>query len=76
MKSIRLTYKIKTRNNELEGYGWAVLRYTTKHFKEEREHIFQTIYNKIKDFGGVKTLAEPNVPYYPFKGKQGQNAFV
>ncbi len=65
-------HKDKTRNNELEGYGWAVLRYTTKHFKEEREHIRSTIYNKIKDFGGVKTLAEPDVAYYPLKKESKQ----
>lgn len=65
-------HKDKTRNNELEGYGWAVLRYTTKHFKEEREHIEKTIYNKIKDFGGVKKVAEPDIPYYPLKKQTNQ----
>ncbi len=65
-------HRDKTRNNELEGYGWAVLRYTTKHFKEERPHIEKTIYNKIKDFGGIKKVAEPEVAYYPNKGNNAQ----
>lgn len=58
-------HKDKTRNNELESYGWAVLRYTTKQFKEESEHIKNTIYKKILDFGGVKRVAESESPYIP-----------
>jgi REase_MTES_1575 len=55
----------KTRNNELESFGWKVLRYTTKHFKEEREHIQKTIYKTIIDCGGIQKIAEPEATYIP-----------
>lgn len=65
-------HRDKTRNNELESYSWAVLRYTTKHFKEEREHVKKTIYKKIQSFGGATKAAEPNVPYFPTVNLKGQ----
>jgi hypothetical protein len=65
-------HRDKTRNNELEGYGWAVLRYTTKHFKEEREHIKKTIQDKIRSFGGPTTAANPDTPYMTKIDLKGQ----
>lgn len=57
----------KTRNNELESFGWSVLRFTSKHFKEEKEHIEKTIYQTVKELGGALKAAEPNEPYLPKK---------
>lgn len=65
-------HKDKTRNNQLESQGWAVLRYTTKHFKEERDHIKNTIYKKIEDYGGAIKAAEPTVSYFPLKENNAQ----
>lgn len=62
----------KTRNNELESYKWAVLRYTSKHFKEEREHIKKTIYKTITEYGGVLKVGEPDTPYFPPVDLKGQ----
>lgn len=59
LSKIESTPRDKTRNNELESYKWSGLRFTTKHFKEEREHIQKTIYKMINEYGGVKKVAEP-----------------
>lgn len=67
-------HRDKTRNNELESYNWSVLRYTTKHFREEREHIKKTIYKKIKALGGAVKAAEPNIAYYPKVNPYGQTS--
>ena len=55
----------KTRNNELESYGWSVLRFTTKHITEEKNHIKKTIYQTIKELGGALKVSEPEQPYLP-----------
>ncbi len=63
----------KTRNNELESYGWSVLRFTSKHFDEEKEHIESTIYKTIKELGGAIKVSEPSAVYYPkIDDKNGQ----
>ena len=62
----------KTRNNELESYKWSVLRYTTKHFREEKEHIRKTLYKTIDEYGGVLSVSEPDVVYYPKANVKGQ----
>lgn len=62
----------KTRNNELESYKWSVLRYTTKHFKEEREHIKKTIYKTIVQYGGAIKASQPNIAYFPKTNPYGQ----
>jgi REase_MTES_1575 len=67
-------HRDKTRNNELESYEWSVLRYTTKHFNEEREHIKKTIYKKIEAFGGAIKAAEPGIAYYPKVNPYGQTS--
>jgi hypothetical protein len=67
-------HRDKTRNNELESYDWKVLRYTTKHFNEEREHIKKTIYKTIEACGGATRAAEPDVPYYPKFNPYGQTS--
>jgi very-short-patch-repair endonuclease len=59
-------HRDKTRNNELESYGWKVLRYTTKHFMEEKEHIEKTVYNTIKELGGAVVL-DKKAEYLPIK---------
>jgi hypothetical protein len=61
----------KTRNNELESYGWSVLRFTSKHFKEDKMHIEKTIYQTVKELGGALRFSEPNQPYLP--KKEGDN---
>ena len=65
-------YRDKTRNNELESYQWKVLRYTTKHFKQNRRHIEKTLYTTIKDCGGVQSLSDPETIYHPKKDSKGQ----
>jgi REase_MTES_1575 len=67
-------HRDKTRNNELESYKWSVLRYTTKHFNEERNHIKKTIYRTIKGYGGVLKASEPNAVYYPKTNPYGQTS--
>ena len=62
----------KTRNNELESYGWSVLRFTSKHFNEERKHIEKTIYQTVKELGGALKVSEPNEPYLPKKPNDNQ----
>lgn len=56
----------KTRNNELESYGWTVLRFTSKHFNEEKKHIEKSIYQSIKSLGGSLRVSEPE-PFIPKK---------
>jgi hypothetical protein len=67
-------HRDKTRNNELESYDWKVLRYTTKHFNEEREHIKKTIYKTIEVCGGATRASEPQVAYYPKINPYGQRS--
>lgn len=62
----------KTRNNELESYGWSVLRFTTKHFNEDTAHIEKTIYKTIKELGGAIRVSKPNEPYLPKKTNNNQ----
>lgn len=62
----------KTRNNELESYGWSVLRFTSKHFKEEKKHIEKTIYQTVKELGGALKVSEPHKPYLPKKANDTQ----
>jgi very-short-patch-repair endonuclease len=62
----------KTRNNELESYGWSVLRFTSKHFKEEKEHVEKTNYQTVKELGGALKASEPNKPYLPKKPNDNQ----
>lgn len=67
-------HRDKTRNNELESYKWKVLRYTTTHFKKEREHMKKTIYKTIQACGGATKAAEPDVAYYPKINPYGQTS--
>jgi len=62
----------KTRNNELESYGWSVLRFTTKHFQEEPKHIETILYKTIKELGGALKVSEPNEAYLPKKSDENQ----
>jgi very-short-patch-repair endonuclease len=62
----------KTRNNELESYGWSVLRFTKKHFKEDTAHIEKTIYKTVKKLGGAVKVSEPNDFYLPKKSDESQ----
>lgn len=62
----------KTRNNELESYKWSVLRYTTKHFKEQKAHIKKTLYKTIEQYGGVLKASEPETAYLPKVNPKGQ----
>jgi REase_MTES_1575 len=70
--SSEAVYKDKTRNNELESYKWKVLRYTTKHFLQNQQHIKSTLYKTIMECGGVRGVSEPETPYYPKKDSKGQ----
>ena len=56
-------YYDKTRNNELESDKWKVLRYTTKHFKEDEPHIRKTLRKTVKQFHGCLEVNEP-LPAY------------
>ena len=58
-------HRDKTRNNELTSYNWRVLRYTTKHFKEESYHMEKTLKKTIRELGGATTAAEPSGIYVP-----------
>jgi hypothetical protein len=60
----------KTRNNELESYGWKVLRYTTKHFNEEKQHIEYTIYKTIEELGGASIAADSQPEYVAINPKK------
>lgn len=62
----------KTRNNELESYGWSVLRFTSKHFSEDTAHIEKTIYQTVKEFGGAVRVHEPNEVYLPKRSDDSQ----
>jgi len=62
----------KTRNNLLTSVQWAILRYTTKHFEEERSHMKSTIYKTIDKLGGLIKVAEPDITYYPKINSKGQ----
>lgn len=62
----------KTRNNELESYGWSVLRFTSKHFSEDTAHIEKTIYKTIKELGGAIRVHEPKIPYLPKRIDESQ----
>lgn len=65
-------HRDKTRNNDLESYKWSVLRYTTKHFKEERNHIKKTIWKVINQYGGAIKVGQPDAVYYPKTNPKGQ----
>ena len=54
------------------GLLLVVLRYTTKHFNEEKEHIKKTLYKTINQYGGVLSVSEPDVVYYPKANVKGQ----
>ena len=62
----------KTRNNQLESYGWSVLRFTTKHFSEDKVHIEKTIYQTVKELGGAVRFLEPEQFYLPKKSDDNQ----
>jgi very-short-patch-repair endonuclease len=62
----------KTRNNELESYGWSVFRFTTKHFKEEPQHIESILYKKVRELGGSLKVSEPNEIYLPKRSDERQ----
>ena len=65
-------YYDKTRNNELEGNKWKVLRYTTKHFNEDEPHIRNTLRKSIKQFHGCLTVNEPMPSYNSKMDEKGQ----
>ena len=53
-------YKDKTRNNELESYQWKILRYTTKHFLTNQEHIKKTLYKTLCSGDAKNDIQFPN----------------
>ena len=67
-------HRDKTRNNALESYKWSVLRYTSKHFKEGREHMKKTIYKTIQAYRGTTKAAQPNMAYYANVNPYGQTS--
>ncbi len=62
----------KTRNNELEGDKWKVLRYTTKHFNEDEAHIRKTLRKAVVQYKGCLELNEPQMSYNTTIDAKGQ----
>lgn len=62
----------KARNNELESYGWAVLRYPTKQILEDMDGLMKNLIRTIDRHGGYQSVTEPDLYIYAGEGGNGQ----